>query len=307
MLLGLIIYGLSKGPVLVREVAAHRMLQAGDGFRRPGVGLAPQPVGVGSADVEHVCVDRGVAIGIAMPADCLLGDLHESGPLDGGGSPGEEGLDELAGQADGIEDLGSAVGLIGRDAHLGHDLQNALAHGLDVVLADLIRGLRQLVADPDVLEGLEGQVGVHRLGTVTRQDAEVVHLTGLAGLDDQAGLHTQALADQVMVHRRRGQGRGDRDPVGRGLAVREDQDIAVCQDLVSGLSAEALDRTLQARRAFRGRPGCVQGCGAEGTVQQIVDRADLGQVLIGEDGLGDLKALVSAGLASEQVRSRPDH
>ena len=44
-------------------------------------------------------------------------------------------------QADGVEDLGAAVGLVGGDAHLGHHLQHALADRLDVVLADLVGGL----------------------------------------------------------------------------------------------------------------------------------------------------------------------
>ena len=74
--LGLVIDGLGEGLILVREVAAHCMLQARDGFWRPGVGLTPQPVGVGSADVEHVGIDRGIAIGVAMPADRLFGDLN---------------------------------------------------------------------------------------------------------------------------------------------------------------------------------------------------------------------------------------
>jgi len=55
----------------------------------------------------------------------------------------------------------------------------------------------------------------------------MMHFAGFAGFDDQPGLHAQALADQVMMHRRRGQGGGDRDAGRRDLAVRQDQDVAV--------------------------------------------------------------------------------
>ena len=43
----------------------------------------------------------------------------------------------------GVENLRPAIGLIGRDAHLGHHLQNPLAHRLDVILLHFIGLQRQ--------------------------------------------------------------------------------------------------------------------------------------------------------------------
>ena len=51
---------------------------------------------------------------------------------------GEELVDELAVQADGLEDLRAAIALLRRDAHLRHHLEQALADGLDVVLLQLL-------------------------------------------------------------------------------------------------------------------------------------------------------------------------
>ena len=46
----------------------------------------------------------------------------------------------------------------------------------------------------------------------------MVHLARLAGLDHEAGLGAQPLADQVMVHRRGRQQRRDRDARRRDTA-----------------------------------------------------------------------------------------
>ena len=73
----------------------------------------------------------------------LLGDLLQADAFDGGGGAGEIFLDEVGGQADRVEDLRAAIGLVGRDAHLGHHLQHALADRLDVVLLHFVGLQRQ--------------------------------------------------------------------------------------------------------------------------------------------------------------------
>ena len=110
--------------------------------------------------------------------------------------------DQFGRQADGVEDLRAAIGLIGRDAHLGHDLENAFADGLDVVLFHLLRGELDALALADLFECLKGEIGIHSLGAVAGQRAEVVHLARFARLHDQTDLHTQALAHQLVVYRR---------------------------------------------------------------------------------------------------------
>ena len=58
-------------------------------------------------------------------------------PADARGGAGEVGVDQLALQADRLEDLRAAVGLDRRDAHLGDRLQQAFADRLDHVLGGL--------------------------------------------------------------------------------------------------------------------------------------------------------------------------
>ena len=167
--LGLLVDAAAKARYASGRLPRTACWSFADRLRRPGVRLAAQAPGVLAADVEHGLVDRIVAIGVAVAAHALLGDLRQAHALDGRGGAGEVLLDQLRRQADRVEDLGAAIGLVGGDAHLGHHLQHALADRLDVVLADLVGGLRQAVLDAELLQGLEREVGVHRLRAIAGQ------------------------------------------------------------------------------------------------------------------------------------------
>ncbi len=159
---------------------------------------------------------------LVVAAHGLFGDLLEAGAFDGGGGAGEIGIDKVRGQPDGVEDLGPAIGLIGRNAHLGGDLQDALTDGLDVavdqfVLVDLLGDVVGLLAHGE--QRLEGEVGVDGLGAVAGEGAEMMHLARVAGLDHEADRGAQPLADQMVVHARRGQQRRNGDAVRPDHAV----------------------------------------------------------------------------------------
>ena len=267
-----------KSLVFVGRIAAHGVLQPRDAVGRPGVILAAQAEGIVAAGIEHGAIDRAVAVSVAVAAHRLLGDLLPARALDGGGGAGEVFLDEARMQADRVEDLRAAIGLVGRDAHLGHDLQQALADRLDVVLLDLVGLLRQAVLQAKLLEGLEGEIGVHRLGAIARQAAEMMDLADLARFDHQAGLGAQAAADQVMMHGRRRQQRRDGHALGRYGAIRQDQDVAVGQHAVGGLVANPVERLLESGRALAGGPGSIDRRRAEGAVQKLLDGADFLQL-----------------------------
>ena len=82
-----------------------------------------------------------------MAAHRLFRDLGQPYALNAGVGAGEVFVDEVLAQADGVENLRAAIGLIGRDAHLGHHLEQAFVDRLDVALDDflLVELLRQLV------------------------------------------------------------------------------------------------------------------------------------------------------------------
>ena len=195
------------------------MLQVGDRIRGPCVILAAGADGVFAADIEEAAVDRRVAERIGMAPYGLFGDLGKADALDAGVGAGEVLGDEIRLQSDGVEDLRAAIGLIGRDAHLRHDLEQALADRLDVTLDDVLVVERagQAVLQRD--HALEREIGVDGFRAVTGKTGEVVHFARLAGFDHEADRGAQAGADQVVMHGGAGEQRRDRNPVGAGHAV----------------------------------------------------------------------------------------
>ena len=97
-------------------------------------------------------------------------------------------VDEVRLQPDRIENLGAAIGLVRRDAHLGHHLEDALAERLDeardhLVFVDLFR---HVAAPVHVEQRVEGEIGIDRLRAIAGKAAEMMHLARFAGFHDQA-------------------------------------------------------------------------------------------------------------------------
>ena len=242
-----------------------------------------------------------------MAAHRLFRDLGQAHALDARMRAGEVFVDEVLAQADGVENLRAAIGLIGRDAHLGHHLEQAFVDRLDVALDDflLVELLRQIVLHGD--QRLEGEIGIDRFRAVAGQTREMMHLARLAGLHHQPDRGAQAFADEVMMHRRAGEQHRDRNAVGAGLAVGQDDDVAAVAHLFLGALAQRVERPAHAVGAMLGREGDVEGARLEVIAAHLRDRADLFQVGIGEDRLAHLQALgVRQAFQIEQIRPRPD-
>ena len=256
--LGLLVEDLRERLVALQRIAAHGMLQRRDRFGGPGVILAAGAVGIFAADIERVLVDRRIAERVGMAARGFFGDFGQADALDAGMGADEIFRDEIGLQSDGVEDLRAAIGLIGRDAHLRHHLQQALADRLDVALDDFIvveRG-RQPVLHRD--DGLEGEIRIDRLGAVAGQAGEVMHLARLAGFDDEPDRGAQAGADQMMVHGGAGEQRGDRNPVGARHAVGQDDDVDALAHRGFGARAQFVEHLFEPRGAEAGMEGGVE-------------------------------------------------
>ena len=109
------------------------MLEPGDRVRCPHMLLAAHAIGVLAARLECRGEHRVGTEGRAMRAQRLFGHLEHPDPFDLRGRPGEILLNERARQSDRLKDLRAAVRHVGRDPHLRHDFQQALADRLDVV------------------------------------------------------------------------------------------------------------------------------------------------------------------------------
>ena len=185
--------------------------------------------------------------GQRVPGRDVGGDVGEVDSAGGTGQPGEVFAEDLLVDADGLEQLGAGVGGQRRDAHLGHHFQHALAGGLDVVLQRrlAVEALEAAAVQHD-LDRLERHVRVDRRRTEADQRGHVVHLAGVAGLDDQADLGAAAFADQVVVHGRDGQQRRDRRQLLVGLAVGKNDDPRAVGDRRRGLCTHLVERRLEA-------------------------------------------------------------
>ena len=293
--------------VILRIVAAYRVLQLRHRLRRPGMRFAAQAILVDTADIEHALVERAVAISLRVAQHGFFGHFLQADAFDRRGRAVEIGIDEFGIQPDRIEDLRPAIGLVGRDAHLGHDLHDPLADGFDIILADLIRVEFGEPLFAQGLERFERQIGVDAFRAVTCQRAEMVHFARFAGFDDQTGLHAQPLPHQLVMHCRRREQRGHGNTVGALAAIRQDQDVGIAQYGLGRSPAHFLQRHGKPVGARACVPGDIDRGGPERAVQRDFHRTDLGQAFVGQDRLADFQALVRAGVATQQIRARADH
>ncbi len=146
-----------------------------------------------------------------------------------------------------------------------------------------------------------------RLGSVAGQQGEVMHLAHRAGLDDEARRGAQALGDQVLVHRARGEQRRNRHVLGVERAVGDDQDVEARLHRVHRLRAQRREARLDAFLAPRERVADVEFEGAELVRRVVLDRTHLRHVLEVEHGLAHLEAHRRVDVVDvEQVGLRPD-
>jgi hypothetical protein len=94
-------------------------------------------------------------------------------------------VDDVAAEADRLEDLRRAVAVERRDAHLRHDLQDAVAHRVPVGLLGLAGG-GGVAAEPagvgELGDRLQRQPRADRIGAVAEQAGERVGLPRVVGL-----------------------------------------------------------------------------------------------------------------------------
>ena len=83
-------------------------------------------------------------------------------------------------QSDGLELLGRMVAPQRRDAHLRDRLENALLGGGDVLIGELIgpQFRRQIAVGLHLVDGLEGHVGIDRVGAVAAKRQKCITSRG---------------------------------------------------------------------------------------------------------------------------------
>ena len=235
-----------------------------------------------------------------MPHGDLFGDHVEADAAEFGRGPREVPVHEFLRQADGLEDLGTAVRRHRGHTHLGHDLQDALAERLDQVAHGRLGGdVAEHAAPGQPLGGLHGQVRVDGGSAVADEQRHVMHLAHVTGFDDDAHHGPVLLTHQVMVDRCGQQQRRDRREVAGGVAVGQDDETFALPDDGVDLVTDLVDAATQRLSATVHPVQAGHLCGGESrTVTVGIDVADLGQVVVGDDGerQPQLAAVVAVGL-----------
>ncbi len=103
--------------------------------------------------------------------------------------------------SDGLEGLRALVGIQDRDAHFGHDFEQAFFECLAVVGHRLL-GVHSFaeftfsfICGDELADGGVAEVGNDGGGSEAEQAGDLVDVAGFAGFDDERGAH--ALADAV--------------------------------------------------------------------------------------------------------------
>ena len=177
---------------------------------------------------------------------------------DGGGEGGEVFGDQAGAEADGLEDARGAVGAEGRDAHLRHDFQEALAEGVDVV-----GGGADGVVGVEGGDGFEGEPGGDGGGAEAEEGGEVVDFADFAGFGDEADGGAESGVGEGAVDGGHGEEDGDAGVAGRRRdAVGEDEDAGAGADGGEGVGGEGVDGVAEGageveRQGFGGEFGDV--------------------------------------------------
>ena len=218
-------------------------------------------------------------------------------------------VDQRRLEADGLEDLRAAVGLDRGDAHLRDRLQQAFPDRLDRVLGRLLGRQRDLAAvlvprtrdapvEDQPVERLEHQIRVDRVRAIAEQRGEVVHLAGLARLEDDPRAQPRALAHEVVVDGGDREQRGDRRAARAHHPVGQDDDVHALGDRVVGFGADAIERALDSRGPLRDRPGDVDRARLELLVGDVAQRL---QLAVEQDRLVERELVRVLGRLAEQV------
>ena len=288
-------------PVLA---GARRVLELEDGVRVEEVVLAVAPPLVLAAPVQIRVAHGSHGEGALVPAADLLGEDVEADARDARSRAGEVAVDQVAVQSDGLEDLSAAVALERRDPHLGHDLEDPLVERLDVVLDRLrvVDPAQEALAD-HVVQGLEGHPRVDGAGAVPDEQAHVVDLARVAGLEDEPTARALTPPHEVVMDRGGGDEARDRRALAAHAAVGQDDDVVAVGDRLARQPLELLERPLEPRRPVGQGPQHGQRDGLEAGG---VDMRELGEFRVGDHGVPQHDLAARRGLGLEQITLGPD-
>ena len=142
-------------------------------------------------------------ISAAVALLVLVGNDFETDPSEDRRGTREVLSDEVLTESDRLESLSTRVRGNGGNAHLAHDFENTLTKRLDHVVnrgVDINAGNHALIHQ--VLHAFHREIGVNGRSAKANHECNVVHLSNVASLHDDAHLHALFTANQVVMDRR---------------------------------------------------------------------------------------------------------
>ena len=212
-----------------------------------------------------------------------VGDFLQADTSDGRCLCPEIVAQQLLADSYSLENLCSAVGTDGADAHLAHYFVETLAKSLDVVAFSRFVVHLHIAALHQVVEHGECHIRVDGACSIAKQQCGMHHLPDLSALDDKSGLHTFLHRNQMMVHSTHRQQRRNCHMVAVDALVGQYYVVHTVVDRCLGAAAQLIDGFLQPGGAFCRIKQHWQLHGVESLVSDIAENVELG---VGQHGVG---------------------
>ena len=243
------------------------------------MGGAVLPVVEEALVLEEALAQRS-QVGFLVEADGVAGDSLEADASDSAGRGAEVGLQQLVGQSDALEYLGSAVGTDSRDSHLRHDLEQAFFHGLDVVGPGGRVVQLDLAAVGKVGNYCEGQIRIDGRSSIAEQQGRMHGLADLAAFDDQGSLDALSDLYEMVVDGAHSQQRRYGGMCFVDTTVGEYDIVDAFVDTVAGLFAEVFNCVPEVGSSFLPIVGDLEKnrelYGREALVADVAEQVELG-------------------------------
>ena len=287
----------------VEVLGPHALLQAMDRLGIEQMELAVRAPLIQTADRQRMPVDAAIREGRLVTHEHFLRDHVHADAADTRRRPREVLVDDVLTQAHRFEHLRAAIALDRGDAHLGHDLDDALGRGLDQVLArSLVIDVDEAIVANHAVDRFERDVWVDRARAVTDEQCEVMHFARLAGFDDDADAGTQTFANQIVMEARDREQCRNRRELTIDATIAQDEDVHfLFLDQSARHQANFFHRLHQAFLAAR---DAEEGRQHADTQARQIHAADLGEVFVGDDRPLELEAAAIRGLRIQQVAFR---
>ena len=225
-------------------------------------------------------------------------NLLQADAADGGAGRTEIGLQHFFAHAHSFENLRSAIGTDGADAHLRHHLVKPFADSLDIILLRRFIVHLHLASPHEVIEHGKRHVRIDGAGTIAQEQCRVHHLAYLATLHHQCCFHAFLNADEVVVHRAHGEQGGDDGMVFIGSSVAENDVVHSVVNALLRLAAQVCQRLLQSRAS----PAVLKEHGQLHCLKTFVTNvAEDVELAVVEHGVRQAHHLAMAGIGHEDV------